>query len=822
MVFGFLRFVPTFSSKHVLRFVCKKRALCRLYYSSLVEALVYEDEYRSAYIDFEQLFRSCYNVDRARCVHGVLIVSGNIQRIHLSTRLINLYANLGNPERSKEVFDWIRNKDVYTWNSMIAVYVRNGCSRDAVCSFYQLVRSPDVRPDFYTFPSVLKACNELTDGVKMHCWVFKLGLIWDVYVAASLIHMYSRFKRTGLALNLFDEMDFRDLGAWNAMISGLCQHGNASDALDFFNEMRLLGVEMDAVTVAAVLPTCAQAKDGNIGLIIHVYAVKHGLKDELFVGNALIDMYSKFGKIEDARRIFSHMMVRDIVSWNSIIATHEQNGDPDTALEYFSQMWFSKFQPDNLTILSLASAVAQSKNCENSKVVHGFALRMNLMIDNVVVANAVMDMYAKLGIVDSARTIFDQVHVKDVISWNTLITGCSQNGLSSEAIELFNKMAECDDILPNQGTWVSILPAYSHLGALRQGMRVHGQVIKNSLYLDVYISTCLIDMYGKCGRLDDALVLFYQEPCNNAVLWNAIISCHGIHGHGDMVMKLFNEMRNEGIKPDHITFVSVLSSCSHSGLVDLGKWCFSLMQDEYQIKPILKHYGCMVDLLGRAGLLTDAYTFIQKMPLTPDTSIWGALLGACRIHGNVDMASFASNKLFEVDPDNVGYYVLMSNIYANVGKWEGVKNIRSLARGKGLVKTPGWSSIEVNNKVNVFYTATESHPQLDEIYEELNTLLTKMKALGYIPDFSFVLQDVEDDEKEQILTSHSERLAIAFGILNMPSKSPICIFKNLRVCGDCHNATKYISVITEREIIVRDSNRFHHFKNGVCSCGDYW
>ncbi|KAL9688399.1 hypothetical protein QQ045_032820 [Rhodiola kirilowii] len=807
---------------HVSRRVHTRHAVSRSYYSGSVEGLVYKDEYKCSYFDYEHLFRSCYNIDLAKCLHCILMVSGNARRIHLSTRLTNLYANLGNPALSKEIFDWIPNKDVYTWNSMISIYVRSGRSRDALRSFYQLVQTSDVRPDFYTFPSVLKACDNLTDGEKMHCWVFKLGLIWDVYVAASLIHMYSRFKCTDLALHLFGEMTFRDMGAWNAMISGLCQYGNASDALDFFTEMRLLGVEMDAVTVAAVLPACAQAKDKSLGMTIHVYAVKHGLEDELFVGNALIDMYSKFGKLEDARRIFCHMMVRDIVSWNSIIATYEQNGDAENALEYFNKMQLSGVQPDNLTIVSLASAVAQSKNCENSKLVHGFALRKNLMLDYVVVANAVMDMYAKLGVVDSARIIFWQIPEKDVISWNTLITGYSQNGLASEAIELYNEMAEFKEILPNQGTWVSILPAYSHVGSLRQGMKVHGQVIKNSFYLDVYVSTCLIDMYGKCGRLEDALALFYQGQRNNAVLWNAIISCHGLHGHGDMVMKLFNEMRNEGVKPDHITFVSLLSSCSHSGMVDVGKWCFSLMQVEYRIKPTLKHYGCMVDLFGRAGLFDDAYDFIQKMPVKPDASIWGALLGACRIHGNFDLGSLASQKLFEVDPNNVGYYILMSNIYANVGKWEGVKNVRSLARGKGLVKTPGWSSIELNNMIDVFYTATESHPQLDEIYKELGLLLPKMKALGYVPDFSFVLQDVEDDEKEHILTSHSERLAIAFGILNTPPKSPICVFKNLRVCGDCHNATKYISIITERDITVRDSNRFHHFKNGVCSCGDYW
>ncbi|CAI0625790.1 unnamed protein product [Linum tenue] len=267
------------------------------------------------------------------------------------------------------------------------------------------------------------------------------------------------------------------------------------------------------------------------------------------------------------------------------------------------------------------------------------------------------------------------------------------------------------------------------------------------------------------------------------------------------------------VKPDHVTFVSLLSACSHSGLVSDGEWCFCLMQENFGIKPILKHYGCMVDLYGRAGLLDVAFEFIKSMPMKPDGSIWGALISACRIHRNVELGKYASDRLFEVDSENVGYYA---------GKWEGVNDVRSLARGMGLKKTPGWSSIEVDKKVNVFYTGNQTHTQCNEIYKELKELCEKIKAKGYVPDFGFVLQDVEDDEKEHILMSHSERLAIAYGIISTPPKSSLRIFKNLRVCGDCHSAIKCISDITGREIVVRDSNRFHHFKDGSCSCGDYW
>ncbi|KAL5541079.1 hypothetical protein UlMin_043365 [Ulmus minor] len=705
---------------------------------------------------------------------------------------------------------------------MIAAYVRSGRFREALDIYYQFLLISGLQPNSFTFPPVLKACRSLVDGEKIHCSVLKLGFQWDIYVAASLIHMYTRFGFVDIARSLFNEMPIRDVGCWNAMISGFCQNGNATEALDVLGEMRLSGENMDPVTVASLLTACAQSDERLSGILIHLYVIKQGLEFDLFVCNALINMYAKFGCLGHARRVFDQMVLRDLVSWNSIIAAFEQNDDPITALGFFYQMQKVGIQPDLLTLLSLASVIAQLTDHKKSRSVHAFILKRGWFMEDVAIGNAVVDMYAKLGAIDSARTVFDGQPVKDVVSWNTLITGYAQNGLASEAIELYSIMEEHKEIIPNQGTWVSILPAYSHLGAVQQGMKIHGQVIKKSLHSDVFVGTCLIDMYGKCGRLDDAMSLFDEVPRKTSVPWNAIIFCHGVHGHAEKVLKLFKEMINQGVKPDHVTFVSLFSACSHTGLVDEGQYYYQVMQKEFGIKPTLKHCGCIVDLLGRAGHLEKAYDFIKNMPMQPDASVWGALLGACRIHGNVELGKVASDRLFEVDKENIGYYVLLSNIYANFGKWEGVDKIRSVARDRGLRKTPGWSSIEINSKVDVFYTGNQTHPKYLEICNELTDLNSKIKNIGYVPDYSFVLQDVEDDEKEQILSSHSERLAIAFGIISTPPKTTIRIFKNLRVCGDCHNATKYISKITEREIIVRDANRFHHFKDGTCSCGDYW
>ncbi|KAK6160120.1 hypothetical protein DH2020_003501 [Rehmannia glutinosa] len=613
--------------------------------------------------------------------------------------------------------------------------------------------------------------------------------------------MYCRFGFVDNAYTIFKDMPFRDMGCWNSMISGFCQNGNAKEALNILDDMIMEAIEMDSVTVATILSTCAQMNDILRGMVIHLFAIKHGLEFNVFVSNALINMYAKFGYLKCAQNVFDHMDVRDLVSWNSIIAAYEQNDYPHDALKFFHLMKLNKVQPDLLTLVSLSSCVAQTKDVLCGKSVHGFIIRRCWITKDTVTGNGVVDMYAKLGDIGSARKAFEELPSKDVISWNTMITGYGQNGFASEAINVYRWMKESENVKPNQGTWVSILPAYAHLGALRDGMRIHGQVIKENLDLDVFVGTCLIDLYGKCGRLIEAMSLFYEVPRETSVPWNAIISCHGLHGLGETSLKLFEDMLNEGVEPDHVTFLSLLTACSHSGLVDQGRWCFHAMQQEYGFKPTLKHYGCMVDLFGRAGQMEIAYNFIESMPMKPDASIWGALLGACRIHGNVEMGRKASSRLFELDSENVGYYVLLSNLYANFGRWEGVDEVRSLARDRGLSKTPGWSSIELNNRIEVFYTGNQSHPQSEEIHKELAILNAKIKGLGYIPDFSFVLQDVEDDEKENILTSHSERLAIMYGILNTPPKTCIRIFKNLRVCGDCHNVTKFISKLTERRLL---------------------
>ncbi|KAK3015040.1 hypothetical protein RJ639_005565 [Escallonia herrerae] len=395
------------------------------------------NEKRSKEIDFEVIFQSCISGNFAKRLHALLVVSGKTQSVYLSTKLVNLYAIYGDISSSRGTFDRVPKKDVYTWNSMVSGYVRNGRFSDAVNCFYEMLMTSEVRPDFYSFPAVLKACGNLVDGTRIHSWVFKLGLECDVFIAASLVHMYCRFGYFGVALSIFNDMSFRDLGSWNAIISGFCQNGNATKALGFLDEMRLEGIKMDSVTVATILPVCAQLDDSLRGVLVHLYVIKSGLEFDVFVANALINMYAKFGKLADAQLVFDQMVLRDLVSWNSIIAAYEQNNDPDSALRFFREMQSNYIQPDLLTLVSLASSVSQSRNHRISTSIHGFVLRRCWIMQDVIIGNAVVDMYAKLGYIDSARKLFEDIPLKDAVSWNTMITGYGQNGLASEAIQVY-------------------------------------------------------------------------------------------------------------------------------------------------------------------------------------------------------------------------------------------------------------------------------------------------------------------------------------------------------------------------------------------------
>lgn len=439
--------------------------------------------------------------------------------------------------------------------------------------------------------------------------------------------------------------------------------------------------------------------------------------------------------------------------------------------------------------------------------------------------NSVVNAYLKLGRSDAARALFDEMPDRNVISWSSMINGYVRCGMFKEALALFREMqlAEGALVRPNEFTMSGVLSACGRLGALEHGKWAHTYIDRCGIGVDVVLGTCLIDMYAKCGSIERARLVFHNlGPNKDVMAWSAMISGLAMHGHPGECLNLFSDMIQQGVKPNGVTYLGILCTCVHGGLVSQGKEFFRQMSEEHGIIPMIQHYGCLVDLFGRAGLLKEAWTVVKSMPMEPDVLIWGALLSGSRTHGDIETCEIALKKLIQLDPGNSGAYVLLSNVYAKLGRWNEVRQVRNLMESKGIYKVPGCSLVELDGVLHEFFVGDDSHPDTKEIYMMLDEIMAKLKKAGYVGNTKEVLLDLDEEAKELALSLHSEKLAIAFCILKTSAGTPIRIIKNLRICGDCHVAMKMISKVYRREIVIRDCNRFHQFNDGVCSCKDFW
>lgn len=525
-------------------------------------------------------------------------------------------------------------------------------------------------------------------------------------------------------------------------------------------------------------------------------------------------------KIDCVRKVFDIMPVRDVVSWNTVIAGNAHNGMYEEALDMVREMGKENFRPDSFTLSSVLPIFAEHVDVIKGKEIHGYAVRHGFDKD-VFIGSSLIDMYAKCTQVELSIRAFYLLPVRDAISWNSIIAGCVQNGRFDQGLGFFRKMLK-EKVKPMQVSFSSVIPACAHLTALNLGKQLHGYIIRLGFDDNKFIASSLVDMYAKCGNIKMATCIFDRVETRDMVSWTAIIMGCAMHGHALDAVSLFEKMLVDGVKPCYVSFMAVLTACSHVGLVDEGWKYFNSMQRDFGIAPGLEHYAAVADLLGRAGRLEEAYDFISNMGVEPTGSVWSTLLAACRAHKNIELAEKVIDKILLVDPENMGAHVMMSNIYSAAQRWRDAAKLRVHMRKKGLKKTPACSWIEVGNKVHTFLAGDESHPYYDKINEALNILLEQMEKEGYVPDTNEVLHDVDEEHKRDLLRTHSERLAIAFGIISTTAGTTIRVIKNIRVCVDCHTAIKFMAKIVGREIIVRDNSRFHHFKNGSCSCGDYW
>ncbi|XP_073001906.1 putative pentatricopeptide repeat-containing protein At3g13770, mitochondrial [Typha latifolia] len=602
----------------------------------------------------------------------------------------------------------------------------------------------------------------------------------------------------------------------HSSLKSLCLDGQLNKAL---LEMAHLGTEVTFHDYDSLITECVTRRALREGQRVHGHMIKTQYLPPVYLATRILIMYVKCDVLEDARRVLEGMPERSIVSWTAMISGYSQKGCCNEALELFVWMLGTGLLPNEFTFATILTSCAGARGIDHGRQVHSLAIKTNFE-SHIFVGSSLLDMYAKANSIHEARKIFDMLPERDVVSCTAIISGYAQLGLDEEALELFRKLYK-EGMQCNYVTFTSLLTALSGLAALDYGKQVHGLIFRHQLPFYVVLQNSLIDMYCKCGSLTYSRRIFDEMPARSVISWNAMIVGYGKHGLGNEVVWLFKSMCDE-VKPDGVTFMAVLSGCSHGGLVDDGLDIFDYMVKEQGVKPEIGHYGCVVDLLGRAGRIEKALDFIKSMPSEPTAAMWGSLLGACRVHVNVPVGEFVAQKLLSVEPENAGNYVILSNIYAAAGRWKDVVSVRKLMMDKIVMKEPGRSCINLDKVIHTFHSGERFHPQKEEINANIKELYVKIKEAGYVPDLSCVLHDVDDEQKERTLLGHSEKLAITFGLMGTPKGATIRITKNLRICVDCHNFAKFVSKVYGRAISLRDSNRFHLFVAGACSCQDYW
>ncbi|KAL4182647.1 hypothetical protein AMTRI_Chr11g94250 [Amborella trichopoda] len=570
-----------------------------------------------------------------------------------------------------------------------------------------------------------------------------------------------------------------------------------------------------------LIQACAKRRSLHHGLTVHDHLSSHGFEHDPFLATNLIHMYADCHRPDLASLVFSSFSLssRTLFLWNAMLRCLSLSPEThENALSLFHQMLDNGLPIDQFTY---PYAIKACSTRYHVREFHACVVRRGFDL-NFYVATTLLDVYARLGLVDYALRVFEGMPVRTVVTWSAVMAMYVCEGQAEEALKMLRIMVLETDGQPNAVTMLSVLQACGALSAPQTGKSIHAYVLRRQLVSITSTNNSLISMYAKVGLLESARLVFDRMHHRNVVSWNAMISAYGLHGLGHESILMFREMIQSRITPNSITFVALLGACSHSALIKEGKAYFESMEHDYSVLRSMEHYACMVDLLGRAGLLDEASRLIETMLFEPGPTVWGALLGACRTHKNASLGERAAHHLFKLEPKKAGNYVLLADIYASLEMWDELDSVKKMLENEDLCKRTGCSWIEVRRSVYSFVSADELNPQIEQVHALLTKISTEMKQSGYVPNTSAVLYELDNEEKERIVLGHSEKLALAFGLINTESGQTLRITKNLRLCEDCHSVTKFVSMFTNREILVRDVNRFHHFRDGVCSCRDYW
>lgn len=672
----------------------------------------------------------------------------------------------------------------------------------------------------YSYKCVFEMCGmmgALSDGKSIYDWLRR-----TVKNPPELLHIYvlRMFCDCGSlfdAQKVFDRMLDKDVVSWNIMISAYAEEGQLDKAIWFFSRMQESGIKPNPSTFTCLLRYFNDSSLSEVGKQIHSYAIRTGLSANVLIGTAVSNMYVKCGWLEVAKLVFYGMADRNVVGWTGLLVGYTEAEKLKDAMSLFAEMVREGVELDEFVFSIILKACGGLEDLNMGKQIHGYSIKLG-MESEVSVGTPLVDFYVKCANFKSALQVFERISEPNDVSWSAIISGYCQIGEFQESVKIFRSLRHKDVVL-NSCIYTSIFQACSALADINVGAQAHADAIKKGLVAYLYGKSALVTMYSKCGRLDYAYRVFESIDNPDTVAWTAIICGYAYHGSASEALRLFNRMQDSAVKPNAVTFIAVLTACSHSGLVTEGKQYLESMSCEYGVEPTIDHYDCLIDIYSRAGLLEEALELIESMPFEPDAMSWKSLLGGCWMHRNLKLGKIAAENLIQLDPDDTANYIIMFNLYASLGKWEEAAQFRRLMAERDLRKSVSCSWITVKGKVHRFVVGDKHHPQTEHIY----SVLRELKCSSKISRNALLAEeDVGFPEREEQLLDHSERLAIAFGLISTPSNSPIVVFKNIRACKDCHDFAKHVSTITGRLIVVRDSNRFHHFKSGECSCKDYW
>ncbi|XP_058188041.1 putative pentatricopeptide repeat-containing protein At2g01510 [Rhododendron vialii] len=738
--------------------------------------------------------------------------------------LISSYVKSGNLSKAQDLFDQMVDRTAVTWTIIIGGYSQHNQPKRAFELYAEMRSWGTDPPDHVTFATLLSGCDDSISGkvvVQVHADIVKFGLSSTLIVCNSLVDSYCKCHCLDLAFGLFKEMPARDSVTFNALITGYTKDVKNQEAILLFIEMQTLGLKPTDFTFAAVLCASVGLENVALGQQVHGFVVKTNFDRNVFVGNALLDFYSKHDCRNDTRKLFDEMPELDGISYNIIITGYAWDGQYEESLHLFHELQDTRFDRRQFPFATMLSIAANTLDLDMGRQIHSQAI-VTTAENEFLVGNSLVDMYAKCGRFEEAHGVFANLAYRNSVPWTAMISAYIQKGLPEEGLNLFKDMSRAS-VSPDQATFASVLRASANLASLQLGKQFHSCIIRSGFMSNVFSGSALLDMYAKCGFIKDAIQTFQEMPDRNIVSWNALISAYALVGDGEATLSSFEQMFESGLQPDSVSFLAVITACSHRGLIEEGLQHFNSMTEIYKVSPKKEHYASVVDMLCRSGRFNEAEKVMAHMPFEPDEIIWSSILNSCRIHKNKELAKRAADNLFNMNKlRDAAAHVTMSNVYAEAGQWENVGKVKKAMRERGVKKVPAYSWVDVKHNVHVFSANDKTHPQIEEIRRKIDMLTQRMENEGYKPDLSCALHNEDEEMKVESLKYHSERLAIAFALISTPEGSPIVVMKNLRACTDCHAAIKLISKIVGREITVRDSNRFHHFRDGLCSCGDYW